>query len=184
MQLDERELQNLLVGARAGRRESLAMLCAAFYPAILKYMRYRVDPTSAEDLTGEVFLRVLRNIARQNGSFVAWLYKIASNVVADHLRAGVTRRERSLDEQTVEPVQLTVESSQVSDRKMDLEAAMNRLTDDQRELLTLKFIQGLSNSDVAEITGRSPEAVRGLQFRALKALREVMDRGDGGRNYA
>jgi len=55
--------------------------------------------------------------------------------------------------------------------RIDLESAIAQLTDDQRELVTLKFIQGLSNTEIGAVTGRKPEAIRVLQFRALSALR-------------
>jgi RNA polymerase sigma-70 factor, ECF subfamily len=165
---------DLLRDARSGEPESMAAICGLFYPKVLKYMRYRADAASAEDLTGEVFLRVLRSIAGQKGSFVAWLYKIAANVVIDHARAKAARRERALDEETAKSVSPTEIASEVSDRQMDMEAALAELTDDQRELVTLKFIQGLSNPEVAETMGRSEDAIRVLQFRALKALREIM----------
>ena len=58
--------------------------------------------------------------------------------------------------------------------RMDIKDAIARLTEEQRELVTLKFIQGLSTADVAEITGRREGAVRALQFRALSALRDLL----------
>ena len=59
-------------------------------------------------------------------------------------------------------------------RQMDVRGALDKLTDDQRELVALKFIQGLSNADIAEVTGRRPGAIRALQFRALCALRDIL----------
>lgn len=160
--------------AREGDRESLATLCGLFYPRVLKYMRYRVDAASAEDLTDEVFLRVVGHIGSQKASFVAWLYRIAANVVIDHNRAKARRPERAWDDEVAKTFQSGEISSEVSDRHMDIESAMTTLTDEQRELVTLKFIQGLSNAEIAETSGRSMEAIRALQFRALKALREVL----------
>jgi RNA polymerase sigma-70 factor (ECF subfamily) len=150
------------------------MLCEHFYPKVLKYMHYRVDAISAEDLTGEVFLRVLRYIGEQSGSFVAWLYRIAANVVVDHARMGKTRKEIPMDVQVIESVVNGKDPSMVVGRQIDISNAIAKLTDDQRELITLKFIQGLTNADVAEVTGRSKEAIRGLQFRALSALRLIL----------
>ena len=170
--------------ARTGDAEATAQLCGFFYPKVLKYMRYRVDAASAEDLTGEVFVRVLRHISEQRGSFVAWLYRIAANVVVDRSRSKAVRKERALEEEQAGTARRDRVSSEDSDRRMDIEAAIVRLTEDQRELVTLKFIQGLSNSEVAEITGRSPEAIRGLQFRALSAMRDLLQETPGGRGDA
>ncbi len=173
-----RSLDELLRDARLGAPEATARLCGMFYPKVLTYMRYRVDAASAEDLTGEVFLRVLRHIREQKGTFVAWLFRIAGNVVVDHVRSKAARHERPLDESVPEPAAAAPAPS----RDRSLEAALARLTDEQREFVTLKFVQGLSNAEIAEITLRSPEAIRALQFRALAALRDEMAaRGEGGK---
>ena len=172
----DRPLDDFLRAARLGDTEAIAGLCGVFYPKVLKYMRYRVDAASAEDLTGEVFLRALRHLRERKGSFVAWLYRIAANVVVDHARAKGARKETALDETNENKIAIAPASADASDRRMDLEAAIAELTDDQRELVTLKFIEGLSNAEIADVTGRSPEAVRALQFRALMALRGILDR--------
>ncbi len=180
--MDDRPFPDILRDARLGDGESIASLCMLFYPKVLTYMRYRVDAASAEDLTSEVFVRVLSHIGEQRGSFVAWLYRIAANVVIDHARAHATRKESALEEDDMKIAGGAAISSDVSDRRMDLEDAVALLTEEQRELITLKFIQGLSNVEIAEATGRSPEAVRALQFRALMALREILDKpAEGGR---
>ncbi len=172
--MDEHEVGFLLRRVRQGDTKALAMLWEHFYPQVLKYMYYRVDAVSAEDLTGEVFLRVLRHIDEQNGLFVAWLYRIAANVVTDYARTRKARREGSMAEQLTEAIVDGTESADAIGRQIDIHNAIVGLTDDQRELITLKFIQGLSNAEVAEITGRSEGAIRGLQFRALSALRIIL----------
>jgi len=169
--------------ARLGRPESVARLCVAHYAKVLKYMRYRVDAAAAEDLTNEVFLRVLRHLGEQKGSFAAWLYRIAGNVVTDHIRARATRRETPLEVEPVEGVRHVETPPAALDRQTEIEKGLAALTDEQRELVTLKFIQGLSNAEIAEVTGRSAEAVRGLQFRALKALREALERRGEGEDH-
>lgn len=172
--MDEHEIDSLLEKAKQGDAEALAALCECLYPQVLKYMYYRVDAVSAEDLTGEVFLRVLRNIGKQKGLFVAWLYRIAANVVIDYSRMGKIRREGSMDEQLTQSNVNGKNPADVVGGQIDVYNAIVRLTNDQRELVTLKFIQGLSNADIAEITGRSEGAIRGLQFRALSALRLIL----------
>lgn len=172
--MDEHDVDSLLKKVRQGNIEALAVLCEYFYPQVLKYMYYRADAASAEDLTGEVFLRVLRHIGEQSGSFIAWLYRIAANVVTDYARTGKIRQKGQMNKQLTKS---TVDNKNPADAvgwHIDIYNAIVRLTDDQGELITLKFIQGLSNADVAEITGRSEGAIRGLQFRALSALRLIL----------
>ena len=175
--MTDEELNDLLVPARKQRPEALARLCDRFYPKVLKYMHYRVSAQHAEDLAEEVFLRLVRSISGQTGSFQAWLYRIAGNVVAQWYRDRKTRHHAPIDEATAEPVSAQPNPAEAVGRKLDMAQAIVQLTDDQRELVTLKFIQGLSNADIEEITGRSPEAVRALQFRALAALKQILDRG-------
>ncbi len=176
--MDERRLDSLLENAKRREPEALAELCAEIYPKLLKYMHYRVAPAVAEDLTGEVLIRVLRSTASQKGNFIAWLYKIAANVVTDHLRRRKVRREVPIDVHTAATVASGDDPAGIVGRQMDLQNAIARLTDDQRELVTLKFVQGLSTAEAAEITGRTREAIRALQFRALHALRKIL-KGEG-----
>jgi RNA polymerase sigma-70 factor (ECF subfamily) len=104
---------------------------------------------------------------------MAWLYRIATNVVNDYFRSRKSRPEEPMNERIAEGAQArAADPSTAVGRRLDLEQAMGCLTGEQRELITLKFIQGLSNAEIGEATGRSPEAVRALQFRALSALRE------------
>jgi len=178
--LTDSEAERLLRQARAGDGESLAALCEEFYPKVLRYMHYRVDRGSAEDLTAEVFVRVVGHIAEQKGSFQAWLYRIAANVVVDHARSGKSRREAPMDRRTTETAAGDGDDpADVVGRRLDLRGALARLTPEQRELLTLKFIQGLSNEEVAEITGRRHGAIRALQFRALSAMRRLLGGEEG-----
>ncbi len=74
-------------------------------------------------------------------------------------------------------------SSEITDREMALEKAIAALTDDQRELVKLKFMQGLSNASIAEITGYSLEAIKALQFRVLKTMHEMLGRVSEGGGY-
>ena len=178
--MDENHLAHLLAKARERDPDSLAALCERFYPKVLKYMHYRVDATWADDLTAEVFLRVMRSIAGQTGSFVAWLYKIAANVIIDHSRREKVRRVIPMDEQTTQLLTSPDDPADTVARRADLLDALAWLTEEQRELVTLKFIQGLSNAEIAEVTGRKPGAIRALQFRALSALRERLEQDDAG----
>lgn len=174
--MDQQELDAHVEGARRGEPESLAALWEHFHPRILTYMYYRVGPAWAEDLAGEVFLRVVGHIGTQRGRFVAWLYRIARNVVIDYRRrrSRRERREVSMREPVVQSLPGGQDPAETTARRADLEAAIAQLTEQQRELVVLKFVQGLSNEEIGEVTGRSPGAVRGLQFRALKALREMV----------
>lgn len=171
------ELTPWLERARSGDAEALAKLCQAVYPRVLRYMRYRVTADMAEDLTSEVFVRVLRNLRQQSGSFHAWLYRIAERVVIDHRREQSASKRTVMTEMTEQHEQQAQQQDDVGQavaNRMDLEQAIDRLSDDQRQLVTLKFIEGLGNEDVAEIMERKPGAIRVLQYRALARLRDLL----------
>jgi len=172
-----REVEQALPAARDGDPQALARLCTAYYPRVLRYMRYRVGATEAQDLTNEVFLRVVRGIRKQRGSFEAWLYTIARHVVIDHKRRHKAQPEVS--GQMTETASSLVGGGEkdILARRLDLEEALTRLTDAQREFLTLKFIQGLSNADITTLMNKQPGALRVLQFRALAALRKILTEG-------
>lgn len=166
--------ERVLAGARQREPEALATLCTEWYPRVLRYMRYRVGADTAEDLTSEVFVRVVRGIGGQTGSFPAWLFRIAGNVVVDWLRRKQVRKQVQVSDDLLDGRAGGDDPAATVARHLDLAAAVERLTDDQRELVTLKFIEGMDNAQIATIAGRSPEAVRVLQFRALKALRRLL----------
>jgi RNA polymerase sigma-70 factor, ECF subfamily len=168
----------LLRRARGRDADALAALCEQIYPKVLKYMYYRCRPDTADDLTAEVMLRVVRGVERQNGSFWAWLYRIAANVVIDKARSAKSRREETMDEQMLAQRPEVASAPAAVGRHLDIQDAIGQLTDDQKELVVLKFVQGLSNAEIGEATGRTPEAIRALQFRALAALRQILGEGD------
>jgi RNA polymerase sigma-70 factor, ECF subfamily len=168
----------LVERARSGDASAFEKLYEACVDRVYRYIFFRVtDVNTAEDLTSEVFLKAWQNIHRYHpkGPFVAWLYAIARNTVIDHYR---TRKPTvSLDE---------VVSAARHDAKLDekvdldydvkeLQAALQHLTEEQREVLTLKFIGDLETAEIARRMRKSEGAIRALQMRALQALARVME---------
>ena len=162
--------------ARVRKREpgALARLYTLYYPRILKYVHYRLGPEEAEDVTGEVFLKLLNSIDTQSGNFEAWLYRLARNAVIDRVRHRNTRREEPLREEAPDPTDQG-RGAHSTTAALDVERALSLVGEEHRELLVLRFIQGLSAAEIGEITGQSPGAVRGMLFRALTKLRMVLD---------
>jgi RNA polymerase sigma-70 factor (ECF subfamily) len=161
--------------ARNGDAGALAAICEKLYPRIYRYLSYKVgDVRDAEDLAGEVFVRMLEAIPGQKGILEAWLFRIAGNVLTDHYR------KRSVRSDTValpEEIAGGDDPAAAAERKLDadrLRQGMKALTEEQREVAILRFVMGYEHDEVAEIMGRSPGAVRALQFRALAALKDVL----------
>ncbi|MBL7064224.1 MAG: sigma-70 family RNA polymerase sigma factor [Anaerolineae bacterium] len=146
--------------------------------AIYRYVYRRIgDAQTAEDLTGEVFLRALRALRRGKGwrrSPVAWLYRIAHNIVVDHYRWAARHNALPLEERALEPEPGAQELAEQRLEQGRLRRALTTLTEAQQQVVTLKFLEGLSNVEVAAILGRSEGAVKALQHRALASLRRTL----------
>jgi RNA polymerase sigma-70 factor (ECF subfamily) len=168
----------LLKRAKAYDLEALAELYDHYGPRMYAYIYRRVgDATLAEDLTAELFLRVLRALRNERAwsdSFRAWLYRVAHNLVVDHYRRQPSLPAQSLDEslaaQHGDPL-VIAEDVQASER---LRAAIGQLTQDQQQVLALRFGEGLTAKETARILGKSTGAVEALQHRALAALRRIL----------
>lgn len=168
-----------------GDLEAFAVLYAWHRPEILRYASKRSRSTElAEDITSEVFLRALQRLDRfHGGNFAAWLMRIATNVLADHYRSAPATREVSLEvslecQDVTEPApgpELDLIRRSEQHRLMRaLEAAWHdcaRLNDDHRLCLSLRFLEGMTIAQTAELMGRSEGAVKLLQHRATRVLR-------------
>ena len=171
---------NTILGAQAGRLDQVTALYEHYHAGIFRYLFYRVgDHQTAEDLTSEVFLRMIRNLGayRLQGSsapFQAWLFQIAHNLATDHYRKASTYPHTTLTEDlaAADPAPETrVEHRMTHDQ---LYSALTRLNDDQRDVVILRFIVGLPITEVARALHKSEDAVKGLQRRGLSALRESL----------
>lgn len=147
---------------------------------IRSYIFHRVgDIQVAEDLTAQVFLRMLEAIQNENAwrsSFSGWLYKIAHNLVIDHYRRQARLSHVPLEDaptilaEDADPAQ-TTESRLQGER---VRRAINQLTEEQAQIVSLRFLEGMSIAEVAEITGKTEGAVKALQYRAIVSLRRLL----------
>lgn len=144
---------------------------------IYAYIFYRVgNVADAEDLTARTFFQALSHLPRYRDlglPFVAWLYRIAHNLVANHHRARGRWKLAPLDDlelpsrSTDNPERAAV----TSERRDALWSAIHRQPEDRQRLLILKFADRLSNEEIGQLMGRTESAVKSLYFRTLKALK-------------
>ncbi|GAB4432245.1 MAG: hypothetical protein OHK0015_19570 [Chloroflexi bacterium OHK40] len=174
----------LIARAQAYEAEAVSELYRRYADLIYRYIYYRVgDPTVAEDLLADVFLRALEGLPeyRERGRpFEAWLYSIAHNKVVDHFRRQRVRRSSPLHEGlAAEPGAEPQQQALQREAQRLAWGAVARLTDDQQQVVTLRFIAGYSIAEVAEQLGKTEGAIKALQSRALAALRKLLgdDRG-------
>jgi RNA polymerase sigma-70 factor (ECF subfamily) len=169
----------LAVRASKGDPSAFGTLYDRHLSAVYRYVYYRVrDDHEAEDLTSEVFMKALRAIPRYEPrqAFLAWLYRIARNAVIDHVRRG--GRQVSFEDALLHPevhnaVDPDIEILAVSD-KAALRNALGQLTPLQQEVIVLRFLEGFSTDEIAKLIGKREGTVRGIQFRALGALRQLI----------
>ncbi len=166
----------LVLKAQQGDQMAFASLYEQYLPLIYRFLRRRLDGSDeiVEDLAEDVFVKVYEKLDRyvERGlPFTAWLYRIAHNHLVDYLRTLPRMSAHSLDDVAEMPErQTTADYGQVLDQQ-SLEPAMARLTPEQRRAVELRFIEGMSVAETAAAMGRSDEAVKKLQARALANLR-------------
>ena len=171
------EVRALVERAQAGDREALEELYLIHFDRIYSYLHLSVgNRHDAEDLTTQTFLKMLEAIGRfrwQSVPFSAWLFRIAHNLAIDHFRA--RRRVQPEDEVPEPPGQ---EESSAEQQAMEsigqagMLTLIERLSMEQRQVLTLKFLFGFANADVAGILDKTEGAVKSLQHRALASLQK------------
>ena len=170
--------KSLVRRAQQHDQEAFAQLYEEHFDKIYRYVALRIgDKMEAEDLTQQVFLKALRSISSfkwKGVPFSAWLFRIAHNQVVDYLRKKAKRVTESLDgvvAASKSNPQLEVE------RKLDIEQlllATERLTEAQRQVISLRFASELPIAQVAEIMGKREGAVKALQHSAIVALRKTL----------
>jgi RNA polymerase sigma-70 factor (ECF subfamily) len=175
------DLRRLVEFAQQGDREALEALYLLHFDRIYSYLHMSVgNRHDAEDLTTQTFLKMLEAIGRfrwRSAPFSAWLFRIAHNLAMDHFRA--TKRWQP-EEEVPEPE--GAEESSAEDqalqsigRRSMLELIEN-LSQDQQQVLTLKFVFSFSNGEAATILGKTEGAVKSLQHRALTSLQKQVAR--------
>lgn len=171
------DLNDLIYRARNGNPQAAGELYELYHQQIFRYLGYRTgDWLAAEDLTGEVFIKMIKALPRFQptaASFASWLFQIAHNAAVDHLRWQTSHPAVRLDDDqpAADNPAAALEDRLSSEQ---LRGALQQLSGDQRDVLLLRFIHGLSLADTASALRRSPDAVKGLQRRALQRLRECL----------
>jgi RNA polymerase sigma-70 factor, ECF subfamily len=185
MTVDDAAVERLVKEAQAGDSYAFGLLFDHYHESVYRYIASRVHrPTDAEDLTQLVFVKALEALPRfeaRGVPFGGWLFRLARNSIIDFVR---TRHDHGPLDAVLErphgdvgPDQLAQTREQIG----EVAAALESLTDEQREAIALRFFAGLSAREAAEAMGKQEGTVRGLQFRAIAALRRELNLeiGDG-----
>ncbi len=173
--MERQREQALIRAAQRGDQNAFAALYRAYVDRIYRYILFRVESAqTAEDLTAEVFLRMVEGLPSyedRNMPLLVWLYRIAHARVVDHYR----RYKRTAEQASLDSVEiradLDLDSDLVSSYRADqLRIALSHLTDAQRQVVILRFIEGYNLEATAQAMNKTVDAIKALQYRALQAL--------------
>ena len=150
---------------------------------VYAYIYYRLgDQHTAEDLAADVFIKALAGIkgyAWRGTPLLAWLYRIAHNVTIDHRKSNA-RRMRHLAPGEPDGARDRYDRLGALDARTDMLNAMRGLTDDQQQVIILRFYQAMSTAEVAKVMAKPEGAVKALQSRGLRSLRRILEGQDEG----
>lgn len=177
--MDTSQLKQEVRRAARGDEESAALLFDHYHPRLYRYALARVGSSQdAEDIASETFARVLRDLDRfrwRGAGFDAWLFRIAHNLVMDHFRRG---GRETVDEGLMETEEMDLRTPETalleSELTQEVQAMLSHLSQDQKDVIALRFAAGLDTNETAAALGKKANAVRQLQFRALETLRQRM----------
>ena len=169
---------DLLLRARNGDTAVIGAIYERFRLSVFRYLYYRIsDRQIAEDLTSDVFLRMIRSIPAYrpgNVTFQAWLFQIARNIGIDHYRKMKFRNHVELEEDMPDKEHDLDASIDRSLTHKHLKNALAHLTEDQRDVIVLRFVANMPIAQVAQTLHKSEDAIKGLQRRGLMTLREIL----------
>jgi len=164
----------LLHRARALDQEALAQIHDQYYEPIYRYIAYRVNnPQTAEDLTSDVFMRLLnalRDKHAPNKTLRGWLYGVASRVIKEHYRDKKKNNWFELEDNVINRADDPARQMESNVMKEHLVTLMGDLTEDQQNVLALRFGYEMPIQEVADTMGKSVGSVKMLQARAIAAI--------------
>lgn len=176
--LTNEQIEDLVVKAQNADIDAFGKLYDHFIDQIYRYVYFKVGKDEALDLTENVFLKTWENLKsyrKGDKQFSSWLFRIAHNVVVDHYR--LSKESLSLDmdlpdnKRQNDPIVLTEQKL----GSESLRKAIGKLKKKYQQIIILKYINELENYEIARVMHRSEGSLRILKFRALKALKQILE---------
>jgi RNA polymerase sigma-70 factor, ECF subfamily len=161
-----------VAAGKEGDKEAIHFLYVRYAPDLLRYVNSFVqDVHEAEDIVQNVFAKLITSLSKyqqREVPFKAWILRIARNAALDHLRA-----RRAIP--TEEVYAADAEDSQLdAERGQDLQHALKRLPEEQREVLVLRHVVGLSPVEIADALGKTESSIHGLHHRGRRTMRSAL----------
>lgn len=173
------DIKSIIIKAREGDQEAFSLLYKEYYVPVYRYIYLRIrSKEQSEDLTQDVFLKIYKSIGSLNptgDSPLGYFYTIAKNTLIDFWR------KKNLSTVSDDDFLLSVpdsgpnafDAAKLKEESSIIHECLAELSRDQREIITLKFVNDLSNQEIAKITGKKETAVRQLQVRGLRTLGKI-----------
>lgn len=173
--------KELIKKAKNRDPEAFGKIYDLYFDKIFSYIYWRVGGSpETEDLAEQVFLKALEAIDKykwRGAPISAWLFQIARNLVADHYRTKAREPVR-LERETIAVEETTSSTEEITLEEIDrqsLREAIAKLTEEQQQVIILKFFASLSNLEVSKILGKTVGSVKSLQHRALTSLARILE---------
>lgn len=181
--MDRKREQALIRAAQRGDNQAFAALYRASVDKIYRYVLYRVENAIvAEDITADVFLRMVEGLPKyedRTSPLLVWLYRIAHARVVDHYR----RTKHSSQSEDIDTLDQRPDPSAEDDLDLPLEQAftseqlrlaLQTLTDAQRQVILLRFVEGYNLEQTAFVMQKTVDAIKAMQYRALQAMGQAL----------
>ena len=175
----------LIQRAKKGDTKAIGDLYLAHHEQTYRYIYAKVfDPALAEDLTGEVFIRMVTRLSTYQDTgvpFQAWLYRIARNLIVDHFRKTKRTFTVPLDHEWLQ-TKADEEPASLLETQLTLERlqhALAQIDSEQAEVIRLRFMVGLPLKEVAKRLGKTEAAIKAMQHRGVVALRVILQYREG-----
>jgi len=178
--VSSQDLKLLVEQAQQGNRDALEELYLLHFDRIYSYLHMSVgNRHDAEDLTTQVFVKMLESIGKfrwRSAPFSAWLFRIAHNLAMDHFRANKRwQPEEEVPEPDPGERSAAEEEALESIGRQSMLEMIGKLSHEQQQVLTLKFVFNFSNAEAATILGKTEGAIKSLQHRALASLQRQLE---------
>ena len=175
---DQSQIDGLVRKAASGNFEAFGEIYSIYLDRIYRYIFYQVkDEMTAQDITQEVFVKAWKAISSLRGegkTLQSWLYRIARNHLIDYLRN--TKKNTSLDRENLPEISDPNPEVETELERRELREMITCLPENQKQVIILKFLEGLNNQEIAKVMGKREGAIRVLQMRALANLRQKLNR--------
>lgn len=175
----ESDFQSLIAAARLGEEWAWTQMYREYSPAVLRYLKGH-GATEPEDLLGEVFVQLVRNIGSFEGTeseFRSWVFMVARNRLVDEWRRAGRYRADAAEHETLVALTGSGDAEEDALRRLSDQrvlAILGKLTRDQRDVIFLRYFARLTVEEAAGVMGKRPGAVKMLQSRALGAIQRLM----------